>query len=77
LLWDVKANLVKGNTYTPMTKEFLGELSKEETEETLHKWGFGTKMLDPEDVARAVIWLVSDASMDINGVNLPVGCGVP
>ncbi|EEU45180.1 uncharacterized protein NECHADRAFT_80607 [Fusarium vanettenii 77-13-4] len=71
-----KANL-QGNTYTAMTKEFFGHMSKEETEQQLQKLGVNTKMLEPEDVARVIVWLLSEASMDVNGVNLPVGEGAP
>ncbi|KAH7266175.1 hypothetical protein B0J15DRAFT_463332 [Fusarium solani] len=39
--------------------------------------GVNTKMLEPEDVARVIVWLLSEASMDVNGVNLPVGEGAP
>lgn len=52
-------------------------MSKEETEQQLQKWGVNTKMLEPEDVARVIVWLLSEASMDVNGVNLPVGEGAP
>lgn len=34
-------------------------------------------MLEPEDVARSIVWLLSEASLDVNGVNLPVGEGAP
>lgn len=71
-----EANL-QGNTYTAMTKEFFGHMSKEETEQQLQKLGVNTKMLEPEDVARVIVWLLSEASMDVNGVNLPVGEGAP
>jgi chanoclavine-I dehydrogenase len=60
-----------------MTREFFGHMSKEETEQQLQKWGVNTKMLEPEDVARVIVWLLSEASMDVNGVNLPVGEGAP
>jgi chanoclavine-I dehydrogenase len=61
-----------------MTKQFFGESSsKEDLEEKLSHWGLGNKMLDPEDIARLIVWLLSEASMGINGVNLPVGEGAP
>lgn len=75
--FKLETDFVKGNTYTPMTKEFFGEMSREEMEEKLHQWGLGAKMLEPEDVARVIVWLLSEASMGVNGVNLPVGPGAP
>ena len=60
-----------------MTKEFFGHMSKEEMEQQLQKLGVNTNMLEPEDVARVIVWLLSEASMDVNGVNLPVGEGAP
>lgn len=60
-----------------MTKEFFGHMSKEETEDQLAKAGVNSKMLDAEDVARSIVWLLSETSLDINGVNLPVGEGAP
>ncbi|RSL51783.1 hypothetical protein CEP54_011242 [Fusarium duplospermum] len=76
--FGIRVNTVSpGNTYTAMTKEFFGHMSKEETEQQLQKWGVNTKMLEPEDVARVIVWLLSEASMDVNGVNLPVGEGAP
>lgn len=37
----------------------------------------GMNMLDPSDIARAVVYLLSDESEHIAGVNLPVGSGAP
>jgi chanoclavine-I dehydrogenase len=58
-----------------MTSEFFGHMSKAETEEQLAKAGVNATMLDPEDVARAIVWLLSEASLHVNGVNLAVGEG--
>lgn len=60
-----------------MTKAFFGHLSREETEDRLRRAGVGAKMLEAEDVARSIVWLLSEASLDVNGVNLPVGEGIP
>ena len=60
-----------------MTKEFFGHLSRQETEDQLKQAGINSKMLDAEDIARTIVWLLSEASLDINGVNLPVGEGIP
>ena len=60
-----------------MTKEFFGHMSRQETDQQLAESGINTKMLDPADVARIIVWLLSEASLDVNGVNLPVGEGAP
>lgn len=60
-----------------MTKEFFGHMSRQETEHQLAQSGINTKMLDPADVARVIVWFLSEASLDVNGVNLPVGEGAP
>lgn len=60
-----------------MTKAFFGHLSREETEDRLRQAGVGARMLEAEDVARSIVWLLSEASLDVNGVNLPVGEGIP
>ncbi|CAG9984005.1 unnamed protein product [Clonostachys byssicola] len=74
----IRANTVSpGNTFTAMTSEFFGHMSKEETEEQLGKAGINTKLLDPADVARSIVWLLSETALDVNGVNLPVGEGAP
>lgn len=52
-------------------------MSRQETEHQLAQSGINTKMLDPADVARVIVWLLSEASLDVNGVNLPVGEGAP
>jgi len=37
----------------------------------------GMNMLQPVDIARAVVYLLSEESDHIAGVNLPVGTGAP
>ncbi|RYC58835.1 hypothetical protein CHU98_g7376 [Xylaria longipes] len=76
--FGIRANVVSpGNTYTPMTKEFFGNLSKEETEQKLQKIGVDSTLLSPSDIAQVIIWLLSESSLHVNGVNLPVGEGAP
>ncbi|KAJ3522009.1 hypothetical protein NM208_g13045 [Fusarium decemcellulare] len=71
--FGIRANTVSpGNTYTAMTKEFFGHMSREETEQQLNKLGVNTRMLEADDVARVIVWLLSEAAMDVNGVNLPI-----
>ncbi|KAI0863770.1 hypothetical protein F4860DRAFT_511663 [Xylaria cubensis] len=76
--FGIRANVVSpGNTYTPMTKEFFGNLSKEETEQRLQQIGVNSTMLSPSDIAQVIVWLLSESSLHVNGVNLPVGEGAP
>ncbi|KAF4470149.1 oxidoreductase [Fusarium albosuccineum] len=76
--FGIRVNTVSpGNTYTAMTKEFFGHMSREETEQQLNKLGVNIRMLEADDVARVIVWLLSEAAMDVNGVNLPVGEGAP
>lgn len=35
------------------------------------------QMLEPADIARAIVYLLSEESDKISGVNLPVGTGAP
>ena len=55
-----------------MLKDFFGDVSKTETKERMEGGGFPMNVLDPADVARSIVWLLSEASLNIHGVNLPV-----
>lgn len=37
----------------------------------------GMNLIEPSDIARAIVYLLSDESEHISGVNLPVGSGAP
>jgi chanoclavine-I dehydrogenase len=37
----------------------------------------GMNLLQPVDIARAIVYLLSEESDKISGVNLPVGSGAP
>jgi NAD(P)-dependent dehydrogenase (short-subunit alcohol dehydrogenase family) len=37
----------------------------------------GMNLLSPSDIARAIVYLMTDDSAQITGANLPVGLGVP
>ena len=61
-----------GVTSTPMLKDFFGDVTKTETREKMEGGGFPMNVLDPSDVARSIVWLLSEASLPIHGVNLPI-----
>jgi NAD(P)-dependent dehydrogenase (short-subunit alcohol dehydrogenase family) len=46
------------------------------TLERLRKWYPLGRIVDPDDVAKAVAFLASDAAAAITGVALPVDCGL-
>lgn len=37
----------------------------------------GWSVVEPSDIAKAVVWLLSDDTIQISGVNIPVGPGAP
>jgi len=60
-----------------MTKEFFKGLDEEAIRATMEGVGLPVKPMGPADIARSVVWLLSESSLDVNGVNLPVGEGAP
>ncbi|KAI1747966.1 hypothetical protein F4782DRAFT_543175 [Xylaria castorea] len=48
-----------------------------ETEQKLQEIGVNSTMMNPSDVAQVIVWLLSESSLHVNGVNLPVGEGAP
>ncbi|TVY54929.1 Chanoclavine-I dehydrogenase easD [Lachnellula cervina] len=73
LPFGIRVNTVSpGATNTPMMPQFFPEGNAEAATQNL-----GMNMLDPSDIARAVVYLLSDESEHIAGVNLPVGSGAP
>jgi NAD(P)-dependent dehydrogenase (short-subunit alcohol dehydrogenase family) len=55
----------------PMLEETQGKISKEVMDKFLERQPFG--LGDPEDVANAVVFFLSDGSKWITGTNLPLG----
>lgn len=66
-----------GSTLTPMTKVFFGDIPEGKFEETMEAYGLPATPLQPEDVARVIVWLLSENSLDVNGIGLPVGGSEP
>ncbi|KAI9744900.1 MAG: hypothetical protein M1818_001825 [Claussenomyces sp. TS43310] len=68
----IRVNAVSpGATNTPMLSQFFAP----EAAGAIDTQGFG--LVQPTDIAQAVVWLLSDESSQISGVNLPVGPGAP
>ncbi|EXJ56252.1 oxidoreductase [Cladophialophora psammophila CBS 110553] len=72
--FGIRVNCVSpASTQTPMMKEFVGgNLAQLEDWKTR-----GWQMLDPEDVARIVVWLLSEDSKSVFGVKINVGAALP
>jgi len=73
LPYGIRVNTVSpGATNTPMMAQFFPKGNALEKTKSN-----GMNMMDASDIARAVVYLLSDESNHINGVNLPVGSGAP
>ncbi|KAF5682672.1 oxidoreductase [Fusarium circinatum] len=68
--------VLPGNTTTPMSDQFFEGLPQEMRDQAMAKIGLSSN-IQPEDIARAVVWLLSENSLTVNGVSLPVGEGAP
>ncbi|EXJ67397.1 oxidoreductase [Cladophialophora psammophila CBS 110553] len=71
--FGLRVNTVSpGATLTPMSEVFFPGQSIEESSKALNM-----VLMGPESIARPIVWLLSEDSADVNGVNLPVGEGAP
>jgi len=69
----IRVNAVSpGATNTPMLAQFFPPGAPTDAIDTA---GFG--IVQPTDIAKAIIWLLSDDSSQVAGVNLAVGPGAP
>ncbi|KAL6240264.1 hypothetical protein RBB50_012830 [Rhinocladiella similis] len=70
--FGIRVNCVSpGSTQTPMLNQFMDEKILQ---------GFmdrGWVLMEPTDVARAVVWLLSEDSRPVFGANLNVGAAIP
>ena len=73
--FNIRSNIVlPGTVRTPLWQR---RAAKDPTVlETLRKWYPLGRIVDPDDVSRAVAFLASDAAAAITGVVLPVDCGL-
>ena len=58
-----------------MTEVFAG--GKDALELQSKPGGLFAKLIDPADIAQTIVWLLSDDSSQVNGVNLLVGDALP
>ncbi|OCK79296.1 NAD(P)-binding protein [Lepidopterella palustris CBS 459.81] len=69
--FGIRVNTVSpGATLTPMMSQFFPDGTSEEAIKAL-----GMYMVEPIDIARAIVYLLSEESDKITGVNLAVGSG--
>ena len=73
--FNIRANIVlPGTVRTPLWERRAAKDPK--VLETLRKWYPLGRIVDPDDVAKAVAFLASDAAAAITGAALPVDCGL-
>lgn len=61
---------------SPMLPKFLPSAkSDEELEKTMKSYGLGVSQAD--DIARTIVWLLSEDSAPVFGANINVGSGIP
>jgi len=69
----IRVNIISpGATRTPMLSQFFGEAPAGAEIDTS-----GWDVVEPSDIAKAAVWLLSTDSHQISGVNIPVGPGAP
>jgi len=61
-----------GATATPMLAQFFAPTESDAPIDTQ-----GWQLVQPEDIAKAITWLLSDHASQVSGVNLVVGPGAP
>ena len=65
-----------GVTRTPLLPRFKPKAaSLQDIEESYREEGF--LVTEPEDVARTIVWLLSDDSRPVYGANINVGASAP
>ena len=70
----IRVNAVlPGSTDTPMIRRFIGD--NDEIAKMIAATNIGGRMLTPDEVAEAVVWLASDAAGMVNGQSLIVDGG--
>lgn len=68
--------MLEGITRTPMLPRFVPNAkTQEEVEETYKKEGFS--VIEADDVARTIVWLLSEDSRPVFGTNINVGACMP
>ncbi|KAH8689343.1 oxidoreductase [Talaromyces proteolyticus] len=75
--FGIRVNAVlPGATTTPMLKKFITHTkTEEEFEKAWKDWGLD--LISAEDVARSIVWLLSEDSHPVYGAEINVGTGLP
>ncbi|KAJ5673933.1 short chain dehydrogenase/oxidoreductase CpoX2 [Penicillium macrosclerotiorum] len=74
--FGIRVNTVSpGITRTPMLPKFAPGKSAHEVEEEYVKEGY--IVIEPEDVSRTIVWLLSEDSRPVFGANINIGAGIP
>ncbi|KAJ5678582.1 hypothetical protein N7462_006826 [Penicillium macrosclerotiorum] len=75
--YGIRVNCVSpGATDTPLLPKFMpGANTLDEVKETYKKEGYS--VIAADDVARTIVWLLSEDSQPVYGVNLNVGAALP
>jgi len=74
LQFDIRVNTVSPSaTNTPMLSQFF---ATPPTESDLPDTQ-GFKLVEADDIAKTIVWLLSEESSQVSGVNLPVGGSAP
>ncbi|KAI9743671.1 MAG: hypothetical protein M1818_002987 [Claussenomyces sp. TS43310] len=71
--FGIRVNTVSpGATMTAMMAQFFpkGDMAQSTGNR-------GMNLMDATSIARAIVWLLSEDSLDVNGINMPVGEGAP
>ncbi|GKZ17306.1 hypothetical protein AbraIFM66951_005951 [Aspergillus brasiliensis] len=69
-------NVSPGITDTPLLPQFMPQADTvDEVKEAYRKEGY--PIIQPEDVARTIVWLLSDDSRPVYGANINVGAATP
>jgi len=63
---------VIGATATPMLAQFFEPKEDDAPIDTA-----GWQLVQPEDIARGILFLLSDQSSQISGINMTIGPGAP
>ncbi|KAL4894672.1 short chain dehydrogenase/oxidoreductase CpoX2 [Aspergillus ambiguus] len=75
--FGIRVNAVSpGATMTPMLPKFVPSAKSEGEMEKAWK-SYGLEVIQADDVARTIVWLLNEDSAPVFGANINVGAGIP